>query len=126
MSGPILGIDIGGTKLAVGVATPDGRLLSDMRRPSDAADGPDAMIERVLDMSRAAVNDAGLTLDEVDAIGIGCGGPLDPWSGVILNALNNTWTTTPTPPRLASIGSARAGASHTWCTSRSRPASAAA
>lgn len=101
MSGPILGIDIGGTKLAVGVATPDGRLLSDMRRPSDAADGPDAMIERVLDMSRAAVNDAGLTLDEVDAIGIGCGGPLDPWSGVILNALNNPgWVNVPLVARI--------------------------
>jgi glucokinase len=101
MSGPILGIDIGGTKLAVGVATPDGRLLSDRRRPSEAADGPDAMIERVVDMSRAAVNDAGLTLDEVDAIGIGCGGPLDPWSGVILNALNNPgWVNVPLVARI--------------------------
>lgn len=101
MSGPILGIDIGGTKLAVGVAMPDGQLLSDTRRPSDAADGPDAMIERVLDMSRAAVNDAGLTLDEVDAIGIGCGGPLDPWSGVILNALNNPgWVNVPLVARI--------------------------
>ena len=114
MSGPILGIDIGGTKLAVGVATPDGRLLSDMRRPSDAADGPDAMIERVLDMSRAAVNDAGLTLDEVDAIGIGCGGPLDPWSGVILNALNNPgWVNVPSSTSYSLLP--------LWYTSKSGP-----
>lgn len=96
MSGAILGIDIGGTKLAVGVATPGGRLLSDLQRPSDAADGPDAMIERVVEMSRAVVADAGLELEQIDAIGIGCGGPLDPWRGVILNALNNPgWINVP-------------------------------
>jgi glucokinase len=86
---PILGIDIGGTKLAVGVADREGRLLSQRRAPSDAVEGPDSMIERAVAMARAAVADAGLELDGVAAIGIGCGGPLDPWRGVVLNALNN-------------------------------------
>jgi glucokinase len=101
VTGPILGIDIGGTKLAVGVATPDGRLLSDRRQPSGAADGPDAMIARVVAMARAAVADAGLTLAEIEAVGIGCGGPLDPWRGVVLNALNNPgWIDVPLVARI--------------------------
>lgn len=101
MSGPILGIDIGGTKLAAGVATADGEVLAHGRRPSGAADGPDAMIERTVELARAVVADAGLSLGEVARIGIGCGGPLDPWRGVILNALNNPgWIDVPIVARI--------------------------
>ena len=89
VTGPILGIDIGGTKLAVGVADGDGRLLADARRPSAAVDGPDAMIARVVEMSREVVAAAGIRTEQVERIGIGCGGPLDPWRGVVRNALNN-------------------------------------
>ena len=85
---PILGIDIGGTKLAIGVATPDGRILAEARRPSQAEEGPDLMIDRIIELAREVVADAGLTVDRFDAVGIGCGGPLDPWRGVIRNALN--------------------------------------
>ena len=46
----VLGIDIGGTKLAVGLARPDGTIVAEARRSSDADDGPDAMIGRVISM----------------------------------------------------------------------------
>lgn len=88
MSGPILGIDIGGTKLAGGLATADGTLLAEARRPSGAEDGPEAVIGRILELARGVVEEAGIGLEEVERIGIGCGGPLDPWRGVIRNALN--------------------------------------
>ncbi len=93
---PILGIDIGGTKLAAGVALPDGEVLAHHRRPSHATEGPEAMIGRIVELSRAVVADAGLELDGIDRIGIGCGGPLDPWRGIVHNALNNPgWTDVP-------------------------------
>ena len=100
--GPILGIDIGGTKLAVGVATADGRLLAHVRRPSGADDGPDAVIGRVVDLAQDALAEAGLRAEDLDRIGIGCGGPLDPWRGVVLNALNNPgWIDIPIAERVA-------------------------
>lgn len=100
-NGPILGIDIGGTKLAVGVATAEGQLLAEARRPSGAADGPDAVIGRILEMARETIADAGLGPDDLDRIGIGCGGPLDPWRGVVLNALNNPgWIDIPITDRV--------------------------
>ena len=77
MSGPILGIDIGGTKLALGLATPDGTLLAEARRPSAAEDGPEAVIGRILELARGVVEEAGIGLEAVERIGIGCGGPLD-------------------------------------------------
>jgi glucokinase len=87
--GPILGIDIGGTKLAVAVATSAGEVLAERRAASRAREGPDAMIGRAVEMAREAVADAALELGEIAAIGIGCGGPLDPWRGIVHNALNN-------------------------------------
>ncbi|HEX7195816.1 MAG TPA: ROK family protein [Candidatus Limnocylindria bacterium] len=100
---PILGIDIGGTKLAIGLATPDGRLLAEIRRPSDAHHGPDAMIDRIIGLSREVVADAGWSIDRLDAVGVGCGGPLDPWRGVIRNALNLPgWIDIPLVTRLES------------------------
>lgn len=100
--GPILGIDIGGTKLAIGLARSDGRLLVEARRPSGTADGPDAVIGRVIEMARAAVAEAGLALESVDRIGIACGGPLDPWRGVVRNALNNPgWIDIPLTERIS-------------------------
>jgi glucokinase len=99
----VLGIDIGGTKLAVGLARPDGTIVAEARRSSDADDGPDAMIERVINLSRKVVADAGHAMDDVERIGIGCGGPLDPWRGVILNALNNPgWLNVPLVARVQS------------------------
>src|SRR5918994_8011243 len=103
---PILGIDIGGTKLAVALATPHGTVLGEARQPSDAASGPDGMIAAVNEMARRVVDEAGMELDEVDRVGIACGGPLDPWRGVVRNALNNPgWIEVPLVARIeAALG----------------------
>lgn len=100
--GPIVGIDIGGTKLAVGVATRDGRLLAEARQPTGVTDGPDAVIGRVVELARAVIAEAGHGAGQVTRIGIGCGGPLDPWRGVVLNALNNPgWIDIPLTERIS-------------------------
>ena len=99
--GSVLGLDIGGTKLAAGVATPEGRMLAEARIATDVADGPDAVIARLVDLARRVVSDAGLRPSDLASIGIGCGGPLDPWRGVVLNALNNPgWIDVPIVRRI--------------------------
>jgi glucokinase-like ROK family protein len=98
---PILGLDIGGTNLAVGVATADGRIQAHTREASRAHEGPDAMIDRLIQMGRAAVATAGLEVGDLAAVGVGCGGPLDPVRGVVLNALNNPgWIDIPLVERI--------------------------
>jgi glucokinase len=79
----VLGLDVGGTKLAAGVVAGDGRVLSMEVAPSRVEEGPDAMIGRHLDLGRTAVSAAGMPWEHVRAIGIACGGPLDPFTGVI-------------------------------------------
>lgn len=84
----VLAIDIGGTKLAVGVVREDGTQLSRGRTPTDVPNGPDAAVERLIALCRQTVADAGLSLGDIALIGIGCGGPLDPRAGVTLNPPN--------------------------------------
>jgi len=91
-----LGLDIGGTKLAAGIARADGKVLAEARAPSRALEGPDSMIRRLVALGRDAVWDARLGTTDIAAIGIGCGGPLDPERGVVLDALNNPgWVDVP-------------------------------
>ncbi|MGE5676360.1 MAG: ROK family protein, partial [Mycobacterium leprae] len=84
----ILGIDIGGTKLAAGVVTMDGRQISEDRVPSYASEGPDAVIERLIALCRRVVELAGVSWEQIIAAGVGCGGPLDPKTGVIMEPPN--------------------------------------
>ena len=79
----VLGLDVGGTKLAAGVVAGNGRVLSLEVAPSRVEDVPDTMIERHLDLGRTAVAAAGVPWSEVRAVGIACGGPLDPFAGII-------------------------------------------
>lgn len=81
--GFVLGIDIGGTKLAAGVVTLDGEQISQDRVPTLAHEGPDKVIDRLIDLCRRTVANSGVAWDQILAAGVGCGGPLDPHTGVI-------------------------------------------
>jgi glucokinase len=84
----VLALDVGGTKLAAGVVTGDGVVHSFEAAPARRDDGPASMIERLLALGRQAVAAAGVPWERIPAIGIACGGPLDPETGVILSPPN--------------------------------------
>ena len=79
----VLALDVGGTKLAAGVVSGDGRVRSMATIPSRSEEGPDAMIARLVALGRSMVPAAGMDLSAIRAIGIACGGPLDPSSGIV-------------------------------------------
>ncbi|ADB29782.1 ROK family protein [Kribbella flavida DSM 17836] len=79
----VLALDVGGTKLAAGVVAADGTLQSSFLSIGTAVhDGPQAVVGRLLDLGEKALAEAGHP--DIGAVGIGCGGPLDPRTGVIL------------------------------------------
>jgi glucokinase len=84
----VLALDVGGTKLAAGVVTGDGRVLSRAVVPSHAAEGPYSMIDRHVELGRRMVEESGVGWSAIGGIGIACGGPLDPFTGVILSPPN--------------------------------------
>jgi glucokinase len=81
----VLALDVGGTKLAAGVVTGDGRVLSKAVVPAHAKEGPWSMIDRHLELGRQVVAEAGVPWSRLAGIGIACGGPLDPDTGIILS-----------------------------------------
>ena len=81
---PVLGLDVGGTKLAAGVVDGAGRTLSFVVEPTHSERGPVDTIERLLDLGRRAVEESRVGWPEIAAVGIGCGGPLDAKSGTVL------------------------------------------
>lgn len=81
----ILGIDIGGTKTIVGVADESGNLLTHKRIETPGALGPDISIGMIAAACDEVVAEAGVA---ISAIGIGCGGPLDPKTGALLQVPN--------------------------------------
>jgi len=95
-SGPVLSIDIGGTKISTAILTREGRLLAKRRAPSQAQEGPRRMIDRILTQARETVAEAALPGGAIDLIGISCGGPLDPVKGIVLKPPNLPgWDGTP-------------------------------
>lgn len=78
---PVLGLDIGGTKLAVGVVTADGAVHGELVEPTRREQGPERVLQRLFTLGHRAVADAGL--GPVAAVGVSCGGPLDAATGVL-------------------------------------------
>jgi len=70
-------VDIGGTKIAVGIVDDSGKVLARMQAPTDP-DRYDRGIEAIARMLRETADQAGV---ELTGIGIGSTGPVDPIRG---------------------------------------------
>jgi len=70
-------VDIGGTKIAVGIVDPRGTVLSRMEAPTDPNRYSDS-IELIAHMLRKAAQRAG---SPIKGVGIGSTGPVDPMNG---------------------------------------------
>ena len=80
-----LGVDIGGTKVAIGVVDRDGKILAQQRAPMVANGSAEAGLDAVTGAIDSMMSSAA---EKIECIGICAPGPLDPKSGVILNPPN--------------------------------------
>ena len=111
MSARILaaGVDLGGTKIYSLVTTSAGEVLGEDRRLSLAAEGPDAVIDRLAASVRAALKDADVVVDGIVGIGISTPGPCDPERGIVTDAPNLPgWHDIPLMQRLSEALGTRA------------------
>lgn len=93
-----LGIEIGGTKTQVGIGTREQGLLAGgvLRRPVDPKRGADGIRRDLLSMVDEALSFQGLTLSDIERIGIGYGGPVDSARGMTLKSFQiDGWTDFP-------------------------------
>jgi glucokinase len=84
-AGLILGVDIGGTKIAAGLVDQEGKIFRQIRHPMVANRGAEAGLEAVFGAIDAISSPRS---DGFAAIGICAPGPLDPKTGVVLNPPN--------------------------------------
>jgi glucokinase len=73
-------VDIGGTKIAVGMVDESGRLLAQLESPTEPERGPDYGLKLIHEMLRQTVS---LADGRLRGIGIGCTGPVNPLTGVL-------------------------------------------
>jgi glucokinase len=98
---PILGVDIGGTKIAVGLVDHRGKILSQGRKPMIANGTPEAALQAV----KGAIDSLVSTSAEgIHSIGICAPGPLNPKTGIVLNPPNlPCWRNFPLAEKIASM-----------------------
>ncbi len=102
----VVGVDIGGTNVVVGLVPRDGGPPRSLRKRSTASlGGPDEVVEhlaRIIDEVIAEGLDAtGGTHADVLGVGIGSPGPLNLERGVVLDAFNLGWKDFPLRDRLS-------------------------
>ena len=82
-----VGIEIGGTKLQVGIGTTSGELLKSVVRGTVLReDGAQGILRDISSMVKEALRSTECTLAHIHKIGIGFGGPLDIAQGVVLKS----------------------------------------
>jgi len=88
----VVGIDLGGTKIAGALVTRQGDVLATTRRATEPARGS----EVVLDNLAASIEQLLAQAEApVAGVGIGCPGLIDPVSGTVRKATNLGWTNLP-------------------------------
>jgi glucokinase len=91
MSGPLLaGVDVGGSKVAVLLATPDLRPVARSVAETGVGD-PGTAVDQVAAAIEGALALAGATTTDLAAIGIGVPGRVDPVAGHVTLAVNLGW-----------------------------------
>ena len=84
----ILGVDLGGTKILTAVVNSQGKMLSIDHSCTPAAEGPDAVMQSIVESTGRALDQAEIAIYELDAIGIGAAGLSNPETGIIFTSPN--------------------------------------
>ena len=78
-----LGIDLGGTNAAAGIVNEKYEIISKASVPTNAKNGVDAIVANIAKAAQQAITEAKLTAKDIESIGIGSPGAVDPENGVV-------------------------------------------
>jgi len=101
IDGPVVGVDLGGTNMTIGVVDDKGRILGRCKRKTKAAEGRDKVIARLIEGIERACEESKLALKDVAAIGVGAPSAVDWDKGVVIHAGNLGWKRLPLRDLLA-------------------------
>jgi len=82
------GIDLGGTKIQAAVVDRDGEVRGDSRHPTPHEGGPADVAAAMAAALREAAQAAGAEASELEGVGVGSPGAVDPRTGDVTSARN--------------------------------------
>lgn len=91
----VIGIDLGGTNMQVGVVDSRNRLLGRAGKKTKAREGAAAVIDRIVAAVKLACDEAGVAISDIAAVGIAAPGAMDIPRGIVLEAPNLRWNDFP-------------------------------
>lgn len=87
--GPVLALDLGGTKIRAAVVSADGRILSRADRRTPGGEGPSAVIQACIDELKLAADAVDPSVRRsIVGLGLASPGPLDPRTGFLVEPPN--------------------------------------
>jgi glucokinase len=86
-----IGIDLGGTTMAVGLIDDKNSIIVKSSAPTSSSEGSSSVIDRMGDLVQQLLDKTGTKIEQISHIGIGCPGMLDNESGYVLYSNNIDW-----------------------------------
>ncbi len=83
-----LGIDLGGTNIAAGVVDKNYNIIGRGKKKTNCPRPAEEICDDMAAAALMAVENAGLTIDDIETIGIGSPGSVNPFTGVIASSNN--------------------------------------
>ena len=84
----IIGVDLGGTKVCVAVSDYEGYILAHKKFPTRSDLGKDEVLETIYQGIEDIREQAEISWDDVDEIGLSCPGPVDTQKGILYSPPN--------------------------------------
>ena len=97
-----IGVDIGGTKVAVAIINEKGEIVSRRQAPSEV-ESADTLFEQVVRLINEELNEHPFSIQEMEGIGIGLPGKVDVENGVAVFQNNIPWPNFPIVKRLQEV-----------------------
>ena len=90
-----IGVDLGGTGIKAGVVNENGEIISKGSTPTMAERPYQAVIADIATLCKTVAADANLSIEQIEAIGVGVPGICDPKTGIIPKCTNLGWFDVP-------------------------------
>ena len=83
-----LGIDLGGTNIVAAVVDNDKKIIAAGKIKTNTPRPAEEIVDDMIKAAETACKNAGITMDNIDSIGVGSPGAIDPVNGVVCYANN--------------------------------------
>ncbi|MGN0149652.1 MAG: ROK family protein [Clostridia bacterium] len=83
-----IGIDLGGTNIAAGLVDSNGKILVKDSVPTNSTRPTDEIVADMANLAKKLINSSGVSISDIDSVGIGCPGTVDSETGEIIYSNN--------------------------------------